>query len=260
MMTDPKGDPRSDPNGDPKQDPRYTEAQEILADYSQRDSTIDMGNLAYAVGSLFALIDELAEQIVMYRNGYQGTCITCEPTARRNRELREEKALLHRAVDDLRSSWDELKYTLEPHDQDGHNVTNAQFTAVREERDRLKERDEWAKEVVEGLCIQYLSRAETPKGLALTHDFMSAGEQAFDFLDWGDPYHLVPEMECDDPGCHREATCGTPTPNGYRRVCGRHYSALKHQVGTESEHQVEETERTQSSKSEGALSQGDDDD
>ena len=27
---------------------------------------------------------------------------------------------------------------------------------------------------------------------------------------------------CDEPGCIREATCGFPTPNGYRRTCGDH--------------------------------------
>lgn len=27
---------------------------------------------------------------------------------------------------------------------------------------------------------------------------------------------------CDEPGCTREATCGFPTPSGYRRTCGEH--------------------------------------
>lgn len=27
---------------------------------------------------------------------------------------------------------------------------------------------------------------------------------------------------CDEPGCDREATCGFPTPSGYRRTCGDH--------------------------------------
>ena len=27
---------------------------------------------------------------------------------------------------------------------------------------------------------------------------------------------------CDEPGCTREADCGFPTPQGYRRTCGRH--------------------------------------
>ena len=27
---------------------------------------------------------------------------------------------------------------------------------------------------------------------------------------------------CDEPGCWHFATCGTPTPNGYRSTCGKH--------------------------------------
>lgn len=27
---------------------------------------------------------------------------------------------------------------------------------------------------------------------------------------------------CDEPGCWKEDTCGTPTPNGYRRTCYEH--------------------------------------
>lgn len=27
---------------------------------------------------------------------------------------------------------------------------------------------------------------------------------------------------CDEPGCVRQASCGFPTQNGYRRTCGRH--------------------------------------
>jgi len=28
---------------------------------------------------------------------------------------------------------------------------------------------------------------------------------------------------CDEPGCNREATCGWPSPAGYRRTCGQHW-------------------------------------
>lgn len=31
---------------------------------------------------------------------------------------------------------------------------------------------------------------------------------------------------CDEPECPDQATCGTPTPKGYRQVCGHHYRAL----------------------------------
>jgi len=27
---------------------------------------------------------------------------------------------------------------------------------------------------------------------------------------------------CDEPDCWQEATCGTPTEDGYRQTCGKH--------------------------------------
>jgi hypothetical protein len=35
----------------------------------------------------------------------------------------------------------------------------------------------------------------------------------------------IDEM-CDEGGCWDNATCGTPTENGYRRVCGVHFILL----------------------------------
>lgn len=32
---------------------------------------------------------------------------------------------------------------------------------------------------------------------------------------------------CDEPGCTQDATCGTPSPEGYRRCCGEHYQATQ---------------------------------
>jgi phage FluMu protein Com len=29
-------------------------------------------------------------------------------------------------------------------------------------------------------------------------------------------------MACDEPGCWRQVSCGTPTPGGYRNTCGKH--------------------------------------
>jgi hypothetical protein len=29
-------------------------------------------------------------------------------------------------------------------------------------------------------------------------------------------------VACDEPECWREASCGTPTPNGYRSTCATH--------------------------------------
>jgi len=29
-------------------------------------------------------------------------------------------------------------------------------------------------------------------------------------------------LACDEPECWQESSCGTPTPSGYRRTCGKH--------------------------------------
>ena len=54
---------------------------------------------------------------------------------------------------------------------------------------------------------------------------LSTLERAFDILGWNDP-HPVSECECEVPGCHEHATCGTPTKDGYKRVCGKHFVEL----------------------------------
>lgn len=51
---------------------------------------------------------------------------------------------------------------------------------------------------------------------------LSALEGAFTVLGWDDP-HPLPEMGCEHPGCPEWATCGTPTPDGYKRLCGAHF-------------------------------------
>lgn len=35
---------------------------------------------------------------------------------------------------------------------------------------------------------------------------------------------------CDEPGCYEPDTCGTPTPNGYRRTCGKHLPKVEGEV------------------------------
>lgn len=51
---------------------------------------------------------------------------------------------------------------------------------------------------------------------------LSALEHAFGVLGWDDP-HPVPERGCEYPGCANIATCGTPTPDGYKRLCIEHF-------------------------------------
>ena len=50
-------------------------------------------------------------------------------------------------------------------------------------------------------------------------------EWAFRILGWNDP-HPVPECECEVPGCHEYANCGTPTKDGYKGLCGKHFAEL----------------------------------
>ena len=54
---------------------------------------------------------------------------------------------------------------------------------------------------------------------------LSTLEWAFRILGWNDP-HPVPECECEFPGCHEYANCGTLTKDGYKRVCGKHFAEL----------------------------------
>ena len=61
--------------------------------------------------------------------------------------------------------------------------------------------------------------------LYLSTGGLSTLEWAFRILGWNDP-HPVPECECEFPGCHKHATCGTPTKDGYKRVCGKHFAEL----------------------------------
>ena len=51
-------------------------------------------------------------------------------------------------------------------------------------------------------------------------------QQAFAVLGWAEP-HPAPERECEAPGCHAWALSGTPTADGYKRLCSPHWHALR---------------------------------
>lgn len=55
--------------------------------------------------------------------------------------------------------------------------------------------------------------------LSAPHPFM-AGETIYGCPNCQDVTDLV--AACDEPGCTKEAGCGTPTPTGYRVTCGAH--------------------------------------
>lgn len=78
--------------------------------------------------------------------------------------------------------------------------------------------------VVEGLVTQFACWSDG-KNPGFVTGGLSALEDAFDFLGWDEP-HFIKECCCDEPGCRKQATCGIPTKEKYRSVCGDHYSAL----------------------------------
>ena len=77
------------------------------------------------------------------------------------------------------------------------------------------------KDALIGMVQQFAYWSDTAGGY--TTGGLSALEDAFSVLGWTDP---MPDMEvrCQRPGCMRQATCGTPTPEGYKRLCGEHYA------------------------------------
>ena len=81
------------------------------------------------------------------------------------------------------------------------------------------------REFAEDVVCQFGYYCQNGGRLHITHGGLSTLEWAFDILGWENP-HPVPEFECEIDGCHEHATCGTPTDDGYKRVCGRHFAKL----------------------------------
>ena len=81
----------------------------------------------------------------------------------------------------------------------------------------VNELKEFAADVVYqfGYPINYNGR------LHLSTGGLSTLEWAFSILGWEGP-KPYPEGECEWDGCHEDASCGTKTPDGYKRVCSKH--------------------------------------
>ena len=72
---------------------------------------------------------------------------------------------------------------------------------------------------LEDMCYQF--GGWNPKKGGLMTNGLSALEYAFEVLGWDEP-HPVPSMQCDEPRCKKQRTCGWPSPKGYRNTCGEH--------------------------------------
>lgn len=89
------------------------------------------------------------------------------------------------------------------------------------------------REAIEDLIMQFGYRTKKGGRLAVTTGGLSALEEGFRILGWDDP-HPITDLECERDGCHDEATCGTPTPDGYKRLCYHHYSLHSPQMQSRS--------------------------
>lgn len=79
-------------------------------------------------------------------------------------------------------------------------------------------------EALESMVWQFAFKTTKNDRPALCTGGLSALEEAFAVLGWNDP-HVCPafdEAGCDKEGCNEWATCGQPTPDGYKHFCGRH--------------------------------------
>ena len=81
--------------------------------------------------------------------------------------------------------------------------------------------DEIAKyrDVLEDMVYQFGYWSESAGGF--TTGGLSALEAAFELLGWDDP-HPVPGGCCDEAGCTKQISSGTPTASGYRQTCHEH--------------------------------------
>lgn len=78
------------------------------------------------------------------------------------------------------------------------------------------------REFAEDVVYQFGYYGQYNGRLHIGHGGLSTLECAFDILGWDNP-HPAPEFECEIEGCHEHATCGAPTSDGYKRMCGRHF-------------------------------------
>ena len=75
-------------------------------------------------------------------------------------------------------------------------------------------------DALESMVCQFAYWSEGVGGY--TTGGLSALEEAFEVLGWEDP-HPAPEARCDEPGCMKQRTCGTPKIQGMGTAEGGEY-------------------------------------
>lgn len=73
---------------------------------------------------------------------------------------------------------------------------------------------------LEDMCYQFAGWHDS-KGGYMTNG-LSALEGAFATLGWKEP-HICKAVQCDEPGCKKQRTCGWRSKKGYRRTCSGHH-------------------------------------
>ncbi len=82
-----------------------------------------------------------------------------------------------------------------------------------------------ARELIIDLCYQFGDRGTKNRQCVLGTSGLSALEDAFAYLGWDQP-HPIPDEGCQHKGCYQPATCGTPTGDGYKRLCYDHFKLV----------------------------------
>jgi len=89
----------------------------------------------------------------------------------------------------------------------------------------LIENNDKLREALESMVNQFAYVGQDENGPTLLEIGYSAVREAFEALGWQSP-KPIPERKCQAEGCKKEATCGTPTKDGYKRLCGSHYNEV----------------------------------
>jgi hypothetical protein len=107
--------------------------------------------------------------------------------------------------------------------RNGQVQVQAMLDEVMDSNKKLAQDLATMKEAVTDLVSMFAYRLDDPPRISTGG--LSVLEDAFEILGYDDP-HPVPERQCQFEGCTKTATSGTPTKNGYMRVCLKHFEEI----------------------------------